>query len=201
MKFLSILCLSLFIQLSIAHAAGSSGSNTSSRPKPHIAIGVDASSISYGELNLQFDIVLNDSFTLGPQYISMSDTEAYEVSDRFNTTISSKGFALNANWHLGGTTRSSSWYARPYLKYLSVNVQNTLGTKASASAIGAGGLIGYQWVTKNSFRIKVGLGAQQLELNLSKLMPETNEKGAKTVYPIFDGELDGIIEASIGYLF
>lgn len=155
-SLLAVLCSTY----SFAATAESTG------PDKDLNIRVNPLGFIFGAANVQFDIGISDSFTLGPSlsYASVKATSTTTVNGTTtsSSSVSSSAFGVGAraNLFLGHSRFTDGWYLGPEVGFASAKAGST-----SASGLSVGAVVGYGWFWEKGFNIMFGLGVQYISVD------------------------------------
>lgn len=112
-----------------------------------------------GVINLDADFVVGDAFTIGP---SIGRLQASTELTNNNIQISAWSLGARLNYFFSGDAFMGGWYLAPAFSLLPVSIEETaFGVKYSASqvSVGAGVLVGYQFMWRGGINFNLGIGA------------------------------------------
>lgn len=128
-----------------------------------INLTVNPLGLALGSANMNADFAVTESLTVGPSlsYSSYKSTGVTATS----TTATAYGMGVNVNWFMGNKALTDSWFLNPFFMY--AKATSNLNTSASGTTFGAN--IGYWWFWESGINLGLGLGVQQLNIDLSSI--------------------------------
>ncbi len=148
-----------------------------------------------GAVNVNLDISMGKSWTLGPQLsywgFSANTTVGTTTS---STSVSSYGLGLRGNWHANGNFNDGLYFG-PSVSYSSAKASAS-GSSGNYNGRIASALVGYGWFW-NSFNILLG-GVLNIPLGGSKITL-TDNAGSTSEVSVQASSL--ALEFSLGWTF
>lgn len=140
-------------------------SSTSAGEKS-LNVSVNPLGFFFGVANLNVDFGIGESIAIGPtiQYAKYSSASVTVGTTTSTTEATGVGFGANFTYFIGRPSFTDSWFINPFITY-----QSLKNGSASQSGVMYGANIGYGWYWSSGLNLSLGLGIQNVSVDLAAL--------------------------------